>query len=155
MANTGTTSSVEIDAKSLRDTVTALRQLQPDVLKAMGKQMRRIMAQLRGAAESKYRSHGGATPAKGGGYSAKVSLTPRTVKMLVMAKTKEAAIFEFAAVSHSPQGTSLIAMLKAQYGSPGRILWATYDAQKEEIHAALLAAVAEAESAANRRLLGR
>lgn len=64
-------------------------------------------------------------------------------------RTRGAAILEFAGKvnpqGNTPQGASLIRTLEQRYGPPGRIAWAAWDAQKDQVTAELVAIVAEAE----------
>lgn len=160
--------SIELDSKALRDTVEALRQLDPSVLKELGKDLRRIVGQLRGAAQDSYnRQFRGGTA-----YVQRVTLGKRKVRAVVMAKGNakaragnndwsdpgvKAAVMEFYGKNgaKTPQAKGTRVWLQEKYGSPGRILWDAWDQRKAELQLAARNAVTEAERTANRRLMGR
>lgn len=168
MAKTKTMgTTMEVDAKSLRETTQALRMLEPDVLKSMGRELRKVAASLRSAAQARYSQEFSGS----GAYSAKVNLGKRKVGVKVMARGGakggkndwstpgvKAAIMEFYGSKSSgktPQAQGTIAWLNAKYGSPGRILYREWDARKAEFQMQAAAAVHDAEAAANLRLGGR
>lgn len=67
-------------------------------------------------------------------------------------RTRGAAILEFAAVPHCPQGQSLVNTLNEKYGAPGRILWGAWDAMEPYVLDKVRGIVEDAEFEIERRM---
>jgi len=148
--------SLEISIKGLDQTVAALKAFEPDVLKAMNREIRGVVNVLRGAATGKYSATGG-----GAGYALRSSSRGKKVGMRVTAihstgssgsawssEGRLSAILEFygKAGSKSQQAQTCTATLNARYGQPGRFLWSSWDEQKGSAIPAIEAAVRKAET---------
>lgn len=129
---------IEVVPVNLADLQAALAERAPEVRRVLDKRLRTRVRQVAAAAAARVHSRTGET-AKG--Y--RVKTRPGSYK--VTNKTRGAAILEFAAVPHCPQGAALVKTLSGEYGAPGRILWSTWDAGKEAVERDLRLIVADAE----------
>ncbi len=111
----------EITVENLDEVRDALERVEPALRRALDRDLREAVRTVAGAAARKVHSRSGATAA---GYK----VSRRAGGWRIANRTRGAAILEFAAVPHSVQGAHLIATLEEQYGSPGRILWDSWDA---------------------------
>ena len=128
--------SSEIRVTGIEDTVAALRRLEPDVLRAMQREIREALTKVKAAAA-------GSAPAPAlGTYVIRSSMRGKKAGMRLMAGDKYTAIFEFGPIT--PQGAAMVRWLDG-FGAPGRFLWAAWDARKGEFEAELKAAIGKAE----------
>lgn len=73
----------------------------------------------------------------------------------IKATSAPAAILEFAGSASrglTPQGMSLIETLDARYGTPGRFIWASWDASSRAVESAVEAAVKDTGANAQAKL---
>ena len=139
--------SSEIRVTGIEDTIAALRKLEPDVLKAMQKEIRQALSKVKAAAA------GSPPPPALGSYVIRASARGKKTGMRLIATDKYSAIFEFAGTRMrsrdggpiTPQGAAMVRWLDG-FGKPGRFLWAAWDAHKGEFEAELKAAIAKAEA---------
>jgi len=99
----------------------ALETTSPKVRRKLDAQMKETVATVAGAAARQVDSRTGTTAA---GYK----VSRREDRYKIQNRTRGAAILEFAAIPHCPQGASLVGTLSEKYGQPGRILWDSWDA---------------------------
>ena len=129
---------IEVVPVNLADLQAALSERAPAARRDLDKRLRTRIRQVAAGAAARVHSRSGETAR---GY--RVATRPGSYK--VVNKTRGAAILEFAAVPHCPQGAALVSTLNARYGAPGRIAWSTWDAQKDAVARDLRLIVADAE----------
>lgn len=150
--------SSNIQIVGVKETIAALRAFEPDLAKAMNKQIRQILTQVRSAAQAKYSAGRwtirvnqskilGQISAAGGSVSpAGWGASPGGVR---------AGIFEFLGTNYSgrrPQVLGAIASLNARYGTPGRFLWSAWDQVGKDVLSQIARVVAAAEQELQARL---
>lgn len=141
--------NIRIDG--VKETIKALGVFEPEVKKAMNKEIRKSLAQVRNVAKGKYPQGAWsvrlnnkkllgsiAATAGGGGWTTSLKDTPPGTR---------AGVLEFIGSKYSgndPQVSGLIKSLNARYGQPGRFLWSAWDQvgakALEDIKAAVLKA---------------
>lgn len=145
--------NIRIDG--VKQTVAALKAFEPDLLKAMNKEIRQSLAPVRQRAKGIY---------PGGAWS--ININSKKILGSIAASAgggldpnswgnsgagTKAAIFEFIGsryMGKRPQVTGLIASLERRYGSPGRFLWQAWD----EMGSGVLDNIEEAVRGAERDL---
>jgi len=141
---------VRVDSASLKRTLDELSELAPDLRKDLLGELGIIAGEIRADAASRIVSR---THESARGYKVQVS-AGRGVR--IVGTTAGAAISEFAGsvnpAGKCPQGASLVSTLNATYGKPGRILWAAFDARKEEMERRVAESVRHTEEALNVRM---
>lgn len=152
--------SLDLDLRigGIKATITALKNLAPDVKREMDREIRLVMTTVKSGAESRYpngawsvklnakRLFGSVEAVAGGERADTWSDSGPGVK---------AAVFEFAGKYQSgktPQAKAMIESLNARYGSPGRFLWDSWDANKTRALAQIKNAVLRAERELQTRL---
>jgi len=137
----------EIVVENLDDVLAGLEEFDPKLRRLLERDIRNAMRGVARGAASKVHSR---TNETADNYRIRMR---RGVTTLINS-TRGAAILEFAGKVHpqglTPRGRSLIQTLNASYGSPGRIAWATWDAQAPAIEATVYRLVDDAEQALNR-----
>lgn len=140
-----------IEVKGAAATVRALKVFEPELAKGLNKTIRTAMNQVAAGARANYPKGAwsvrinqknllGSVMARGGGA--------RASRFGESAPGIRAAVFEFAGKyqpGKSPQAKGMIESLNARYGSPGRFLWASWDAQKDQVLDTIRQAVVSAE----------
>ena len=151
MANFDTSGryGAEIVIDGLEETLAALERLEPTLRRHTEKDLRHVVSSVAAGAAGRVHSRSGDTAA---GYRVR----SRRGMLQIHNRSVGAAILEFAGrvspQGKTPQGRSLIETLNAQYGSPGRILWAEWDAQQARVLSEVEAAVARAEAEIQARI---
>ena len=151
MANIDTSGryGAEIVINGLEKTLVGLEQIEPTARRHTEKDLRSIVMSVAAAAAARVHSRSGDTAA---GYRVR----SRRGILQIHNRSVGAAILEFAGrlspQGKTAQGRSLIETLNAQYGSPGRILWAEYDAQRARVLSEVEAAMARAEAEIQARI---
>lgn len=153
--------SLDLDLRigGVKATITALRNLAPDVKREMDKEIRSVMTTIKAGAESRY---------PGGAWSVKLNAKRLFGSVEAVAGGErdpnswaksgpgvKAAIFEFAGKYQpgaTPQAKAMIDSLNARYGSPGRFLWDSWDDNKVRALGQIKAAVVRAERELQTRL---
>lgn len=130
----------EIVIEGLEEMMEALGNADEKAEKEIKRRLRRIGLAIRDKAEGSVHRRSGRS---GRWYSTRTKQAG--TRVAVHAASAVPAIFEFAAVPHCRQGASLIATLNAQYGSPGRILWKAFDAERGSIEREAQEIVEDAE----------
>lgn len=144
---------LDLRVAGIKQTITALRNLAPDVKKEMDGEIREIMGTVKAGAESRYpkgswtvklnsRRLFGSVEATAGGDRDPNSWDKSGPGV-------KAAVFEFAGKyqpGQTPQAKAMIDSLNARYGSPGRFLWDSWDANKTRALAEIRDAVKRAEA---------
>jgi hypothetical protein len=152
--------SLDLDVRigGIKQTITALRNLAPDVKREMDREIRQVMGTIKAGAESRYpegsweiklnrRRLFGSVEATAGGE--------RADTWRESGPGVKAAVFEFAGKyqpGRTPQAKAMIDSLNARYGSPGRFLWDSWDANKTRALAQIRDAVLRAERELQTRL---
>jgi hypothetical protein len=148
--------SAEVAIEGLPGTLAALKAFEPQVLRAMNREIRTVTRSFMGAAESNFAATGG-----GGGYRPSSSTRGKRVGMRVTAigstgssgsdwsqRGALSAILEFYGKVQPGQTTraqSCTKTLNERYGQPGRFLWSAWDSQKATAIPRIEAAVRTAE----------
>lgn len=144
-----------VKIEGVKQTVTALKAFEPDLHKAMNKEIRAQLSRVRDRAKAKYPAGSWsinlnqkailgriAATAGGGGWSnpwrSLSKATPGT----------RSAVLEFIGSSYDgsdPSVRGLIETLNSRYGQPGRFLWSSWDELGGEVLENIKAAVEAAE----------
>lgn len=128
-------SNTNVQIIGVKQTITALRAFEPDLLKAMNKEIRESLKPVRDRAKGKYPNGAwsininqkkilGSIAAASGGVGGLQKTWGESAPGI------KAAIFEFAGSTQegrTPQAAGLIKALTARYGQPGRFLWSAWD----------------------------
>jgi hypothetical protein len=141
-----------IEVKGVRETINALKAFEPDVKKSMDKVIRSALNEVKAGAQSRYpkgdwvvrintKNLLGTIAARAGGTRGRSwgDSSPGI----------RAAIFEFAGSASqgaTPQARAMIDSLNRRYGSPGRFLWDSWDANGERAVDTIRDAVLMAEA---------
>lgn len=146
---------VRLQIDGVTNTVRALRTLAPDISKRMLKELRQAGNRIARGAQSKFAEAEGPSASKGD-YAVRMRTrrqkgSEARFSVGVYAKSKNAAIFELAAASKTPQGAAMVSWLDS-YGSPGRFLWDTWDEIGGEVQDAMRMSIARAESELQARI---
>lgn len=126
-----------IEVSGVRETINALKAFEPDLKAQMDKVIRSALNEVKAGAQSRYpkgdwvvritsRNLLGTIAARGGGTRGK--------SWGESSGGIRAAIFEFAGTrseGKTPQARATIDSLNRRYGSPGRFLWDSWDANGE------------------------
>lgn len=142
-----------IKIEGVKATIKALKEFEPDLQKAMNKEIRSALTMVREGAKSRYPKGAwslrlntknilGTVIATGGGSNWDGK------NWSDIAPGVRAAIFEFAGSvqgGRTPQARGLIDSLNRRYGTPGRFLWASWDANGRDVLDKIEAAVRSAE----------
>jgi hypothetical protein len=154
----GTSLDLDLRIGGIKATITALRNLAPDVKREMDKEIRSVMTTIKAGAENRYpggqwlvklnakRLFGSVEAVAGGERASTWRDSGPGVK---------AAVFEFAGKyqpGKTPQAKAMIDSLNARYGSPGRFLWDSWDSNKVRALAQIRDAVLRAERELQTRL---
>ena len=140
---------VQIRISGLAKTLTALRAFEPEIYKALNRDIRKSLNRVKqgavaiagGTYKVKIRNTG---ERPGGSITAVMGAQPGGKNDWSEPATK-AVIFEFAAKGNTAQARGAIDHFQNLYGSPGRFLWATYDALEESINADITGGIRDAE----------
>jgi hypothetical protein len=152
--------SLDLDLRvgGVKATITALRNLAPDVKREMDKEIRSVMNTIKAGAESRYPD---------GAWSVKLNAKRLFGSVEAIAGGErgsswrdsgpgvKASVFEFAGkyqAGKTPQAKAMIESLNARYGSPGRFLWDSWDDNKVKALAQIKDAVLRAERELQTRL---
>lgn len=141
-----------IEVKGVRETINALAAFEPELKKQMDKVIRASLNEVKAGAQARYPKGAwvvrvtkknllGTIAAQAGGTRAK--------RWGDSSPGIKAAIFEFAGARSSgatPGAKGLIESLNERYGSPGRFLWDSWDANGERAVDQITDAVKMAES---------
>jgi hypothetical protein len=134
-------------ALELGDLPQALAEVDPKLRRDFEKHLRTRLRVVAGAAGAKVSSR--ATTSRGGGTADAYRVATRRNLFQIKNRTVGAALLEFAGKVNpqgkTPQGAALIRTLQERYGPPGRIAWATWDAQRGDVVRDLRVIVADAE----------
>lgn len=133
----------QVDVRlDLGDLPQALAEVDPKLRRDLDKHLKARLRLVARAAAGKVQSRSGETA---GAYR----VATRRNLYQIKNRTVGAALLEFAGKvnpqGNSPQGASLIRTLNERYGAPGRIAWATWDAQRADVTRDLRTIVADAE----------
>jgi hypothetical protein len=138
--------AVRVQIDGVANTVRALRTLAPDLSRRMRAKLRAAGGRIARFADAK------APDNAKGGYKVRIRTKSRDrFAVSVLAISKNAAIFEFAANAKTAQGAALIARL-SKFGSPGRFLWDAWDALGGQVQDEMRMTIAEAERALQARI---
>lgn len=152
--------SLDLDLRvaGVKATITALRNLAPDVKREMDREIRSVMSTVKAGAESRY---------PGGAWSVKLNAKRLFGSVEAISGGErgdtwrdsgpgvKASVFEFAGKyqpGKTPQAKAMIDSLNARYGSPGRFLWDSWDDNKTRALAQIKDAVLRAERELQTRL---
>ena len=141
-----------IEIQGVKQTLLALRAFTPDIEKRLDSQIKDALRATEVAARARYPRGSwvvnrntkkllGYIAARSGGGKSKKSWGNGP-------PGRRSAIFEFLGTRYSgnkPQVVNAIASLNARYGSPGRFLWAAWDATGADVLARIEQSVREAE----------
>jgi len=157
-----------VNVAGLTETRALLKQFEPDLLKRLNTRLTVVASDLKKGAQANF----GKTGVSGAAYRIKTRARPAGFSKSVLAEGGSvaprakwstqpgalAAIFELAngvrdARPQNVQRTkSMIATLNARYGSPGRFLWAAWDARKVAALASIDAEIKAVEAEYTARL---
>lgn len=162
---------VRIELQGMAETILALEQVDPDVVKYLKRRLTSVGQVVAGTASR--RAPVGRTRKMRSGYRTSTRSYSKRVVTIVRNDTPQANILEFAGsrssgnpgpikVTRGPRagtyrkgsGPQLIRTLDNEYGKPGRFLWDSYDALEPWIVDQVDAAGREAEAALEARLPG-
>ena len=139
-----------VQVTGLRDTRKALKELEPETLKGLDREMRRILRTVTDSAKA-------TAPRRTGemakGYKPSLGKANRLKSSYgwnIVNKTRQGSILEFAGKAsrgNTTQGRSLIESLDRSYGKPGRFLWSAWDRHKGEVMPSVERAVQDTERA--------
>lgn len=146
-------SGIEIDIDGIARVRRALRELEPEALRRLDRELyraARVVADEAGRTmAARARTHSGESPPAARSYRVQYrrSQTGAVRGLRITTKSRGASIIEFAGRSgaYTPRGRTLVRTLTQRYGRPGRVLWAAWDAHDLEVEARIRDAVAEAE----------
>lgn len=137
------TSSSDIVIENLVETRQLLTTFAPDLRKEMDREIRAVASTVRSGAAGKVKSKTGKT-------AGSFRIKSRRGSTAVETTEASGAILEMAGRANpgglSKQGASLIRTLDSQYGPPGRLMWATFDAMTPTAEVRITTAVARAEA---------
>lgn len=146
-----TASGKLVTATGLKSTQEALKAIDPLLSKAMDRELRGAVNQVRSKARSLAPARTG--DLRRGIVTRKGSARRRgQVDWQVRSTTRQGAILELAAAGHTKRGRSLVATLNARYGSPGRFVWEAWDQTKSGVYGRIAATVRQTEDLINTRL---
>jgi hypothetical protein len=147
--------AVGIQFDGLSDLLVALKTFEPDVYERLRVSLRDSMRKVSVRAKMSHKAkHSIAVRPTGRSVGASLVAMPgpRASKNDWSAPETRAVIFEFAATSKKPQAKAAIASFESRFGSPGRFLWAAYDAEAPAVNADILSELNKAQDTLQRRL---
>lgn len=134
--------SAELTVDGIEGMIAALKEFEPKALRRMNLAIKTSLSPVASTAGAS------GPPSAEHKYVIRNSSRGKKVGTKVVAAGKNDAIFEFAGKPgnvKTSQGAGLIRWLNDRYGSPGRFLWAAWDAHKGTVIPAVEAAIREAE----------
>lgn len=147
--------SAEVRVEGLKETMAALKAFEPEIYKALRKQIREELKRLASGASSRY----------GGNYAVSIRDTGKRAGGAVYARmparssmndwsapATRAVIMEFAKNGKTPQAQGMIDFFQSYFGSPGRFLWAEWDEVKSDVMTNIEGAIRDAERTLQERL---
>lgn len=117
--------------RSLYGTLAVLKEFAPDLVKELNDEIRAAMKEVAATASMRFPTGPGRWGDGHGKDGFRVKKSKAKIGYSAINSVKSAVITEFAGKVNpgglKPRGASLIRTLNAEYGSPGRFLWSTWD----------------------------
>lgn len=139
----------ELTIDGLEATRNGLDELEPSLRRKLDRDLKSTVGTVAEAASREVD-----TRSPSSGTAAGYRVERRRSGFRIVNKTRGAAILEFAAIPHCPQGAALIGTLNEKYGRPGRIMWGSWDALEPYVLDRVRQIVEDAEFELERRLAG-
>lgn len=142
-----------VNVIGLESTQRVLKAIDPQLVKAMDREIRGAVNKIRTTSRSLAPARTGAL--RRGIVTRKGNARGRSsVAWQVRSNTKQGGILEFAAQGHTKRGRALVATLNERYGAPGRFVWEAWDRDKSAVYTSMKATILTAEDVIQRRLDG-
>lgn len=150
---TGSRAGTSIEVKGVGETIRALKAFEPEIHKALNKTIRSALNEVKAGAQARYPKGAWTVRINQKNMLGTIRTAPGSSadakSFGEAAPGVRAAVFEFAGKyqdGKTPQAKAMIASLNARYGSPGRFLWDSWDANASYVVDNIREAVLNAES---------
>lgn len=149
--------SAEVRIAGLKETLDAIKGFEPELYKALRKQIREVLKRLASGARSRYGGNYGVSMRDAGRKPGGTVFARVGPKMLANRNdwsepATRAVIMEFAKTGKTPQAQGMIDYFHSYFGAPGRFLWAEWDEAGDEAMAEIEQAIRDTERTLQARL---